>query len=468
MGDRRDKFESLLTRLLETNNKAEFTHKFTADRRKILPYIFAMDTFIRIQNITDQTIAFRRIIKSLDNGHRDLFMSDHIDEDQLTVDMLKTWLLNKYPPPPMKHEWIIKLKQIRMRKNEDPLLVYQKFLAILGKVDQAITYLNADLDEESSKRIPKISDELKHEILLGIFIRNNNEARCNNMGQINRETRKFVARKDPSAYKDWKPIFVAMELELIPRCYQTLPEYQYQTYDFCPNEYDIYLSPKKKQSKQDDHSSRKRKHDNPHYDKTPPHKRQKKGTCRKCGKEGHHAFECRTKQNKGNPKPRPKLYCNRCKRNNHSTRECRATRYSDGAPINDEKSDRIRDDYRSRRRDDRRDRYHSKRGRDTDRSRSRDRDISRKGSKFRNDDRSRDRTRSRDDSRDRSRGRWGDKDKRREKNNSSSKKPYHRTLAALSKNINDDLDLDAEQSEKMQEYLAKIAEISARQSQSPQ
>ena len=157
-------FKALLTQLLETENKVEFKRKFTADRRDTLPYVFAIDTFLRIQNIKDEHIAFRKIINSLDAGHRDLFMSDHVNEDKLTIDMLKEWVLERYPPPPMKHEWIIRLKQIKMRRNEDPLLVWQKFLTILDKVDGAINYLNSDLDEDSPKRLPNISDDLKHEI----------------------------------------------------------------------------------------------------------------------------------------------------------------------------------------------------------------------------------------------------------------------------------------------------------------
>ena len=462
MADGNNKFEQLLTRLLETNNDSEFTRKFTANRRDTLPYIFAIDSFIRLQNITDDTIAFRKIIKSLDDGHRNLFMSDHVEEEKLTINMLKIWLLERYPPPPMKHEWIIRLKQIRMRKNEDPLLVYQKFLTILDKVNRAINYLNSDLDENSSKRIPKISDELKHEILSGIFIRNNNEMRCNNRGTINKETRKYIAKKDPTCYKDWKPIFLSMEMELIPRCYQTLAEYQYQTYPFCANEYDIYLPPKKKQtttpnSKND--SNRKRKHDDEDdKDNEPSRKRQKKGFCNNCGKKGHHAYECRSKQKRKDKdvKPHRKPFCKRCKRDNHVIRDCRATRYSDGAPIRDDKTDRIRREYRSKHdKDDARDRgdrYSSKRGR-RNRSRSRSRD--------RSDDR----------------GRWGDRnDKNRfrphkkddlrthNKDENSYNKSYQRSIAALSKGINEDLDLDAEEVEQMQKYLTKIAEISARHS----
>ena len=457
-----NKFEALLTRLLETNNDSVFTRKFTANRRDTLPYIFAMESFLRIQNITDTTIAFRKVIKSLDEGHRDLFMSDHVREDKLTVNMLKIWLLDRYPPPPMRHEWIIRLKQIRMRKNEDPLLVYQKFNTILEKVDRAIAYLNLDLDEDSSKRIPIISDELKHEILSGIFIRNNNQIRCNNEGTINKRTREYIAKVDPTCFKDWKPIFISMELDLIPQCYQTLPEWQYQTYSFCANDYEIYLPPKdgsrlhKKSSQKDDDHNRKRKQlhsDQNDKDKQPPRKRQRSNTCNICGKRGHYSYDCRYKQKKKDRDDRPpRKFCKRCKRDNHHVKDCRATRYKDGVLIRDDKSDRIREQYRSKRdresTRDRSDRYRSKRGR-------------------RYDSKSRSRSRSRDRS---DRGRWGNKSD--DKNLHPDKKDdlrrhnksYQRSIATLSKEINEDLDLDAEQAEQIQGYLTKISKISARHS----
>ena len=91
-------FKALLTQLLETENKVEFRRKFTADRRDTLPYVFAIDTFLRIQNIKDEHIAFRKIINSLDAGHRDLFMSDHVNEDELKIGQLKDWILDSPGP----------------------------------------------------------------------------------------------------------------------------------------------------------------------------------------------------------------------------------------------------------------------------------------------------------------------------------------------------------------------------------
>ena len=464
-------FRALLKQLLETENKVEFKRKFTANRRDTLPYIFEIDTFLRIQNIKDESIAFRKIITSLDAGHRDLFMSDHANEDELTIGQLKDWILERYPPPPMRHEWIIRLKQIRMRKNEDPLIVWQKFLTILEKVDAAINYLNSDLDAASPKRIPNISDDLKHEILCGIFIRNNNEMRCNNVGNINKMTRKYVASKDPTTWNEWKAVFVAMELEsLVPRCYQTLPAYQYQTYAFCPDDYNIYLTPKKKKlnlPKDNDHNRKRKREDI--IERSQPHKRQRHGTCNKCGKKGHYAYECRSKSDaKGRrDKIHSKLHCRRCKRHNHNETDCRATRYFDGAPIKDDKSDKIREDYKKRNGkyrgrdggDDRRrrDRYGSRRrGRSTSRSRSRDRfDDVNERSQHKNERSHR-----------RSRGRWGDKDKDEDRTGDkySRNKPYHRSIAALSRDINEDLDLDAQQAEKIQGYITKIAELTARHS----
>ena len=380
----------------------------------------------------------------------------------------------------MKHEWIIRLKQIKMRRNEDPLLVWQKFLTILDKVDGAINYLNSDLDEDSPKRLPNISDDLKHEILSGIFIRNNNQMRCSNVGTINKRTRKYIASKDPTAWKDWKLIFTAMELELIPQCYQTLPEYQYQSYPFCPDDYNIYLSPKKRKPRmsKDSYEPNPNCPRDEHLIERSQHEFGEQSEEQETGNDSDKTRHFAHKSNSGTDakderhQSHHKLFCRRCERNNHNEKDCRATRYYDGTPIKDDKSNEIREGYRLRNEEHRgrdrhkRDRYNSRRrDRLSSRSRSRDRNeetIERSQHKLERSQHKFERSHPK------SRVTWGDKGKDEDLSggNENRNKCYRRSIAALSKEVNEDLSLDADQAEQIQEYITKIAELTALHSQS--
>ena len=108
---------NVFQRLLEINNPAQFRAKFNGQNRETLPFIFSIDKFTRINGIQDPDVLFQRIFNTLDGHYQDLFIEDHTAEEALDIPKLKLWLLKKYPPPPMKHEWLHKLKSIIMRKN---------------------------------------------------------------------------------------------------------------------------------------------------------------------------------------------------------------------------------------------------------------------------------------------------------------------------------------------------------------
>ena len=118
-----NKMEKLFTRLLETNNPAEFKAKFTGENREVLPFVFEIDKFCKINRLDDEGIKFQRIFNTLETHFQNLFIEDQADDAELTIKLFKKWLIKKFPPPPIKHEWLHKLKSIKMRKNEDPKLV---------------------------------------------------------------------------------------------------------------------------------------------------------------------------------------------------------------------------------------------------------------------------------------------------------------------------------------------------------
>ena len=294
--------------------------------------------------------------------YQNLFMAEQDEGAKLTIAMLKKWVIDTFPPPPMRHEWIFKLKSIRVRKNEDPKLVYSKYKAVLKLVETAITELNVDVEQVN--KIKSISDETKCEILWQIFVKNNNSAKLGNDGKINEKTVEYIVDEDPSKVDDWEAIFTTIRDKTVKRLYRTLNEWQYQTYPVDPAEYNIYLtntkpsSPKPKiplnpvQIQIDIGGKRqKRKNKKRRRDKDaqlPPWRRQKVDSCKRCGRKGHNAANYWSKvhidghslykdnTSTPNPPPRtPQKHCTRCGRNNHYIRDCTAFYYPDGTKITD-------------------------------------------------------------------------------------------------------------------------------------
>ena len=222
---------NVFQRLLETNDPAEFTAKFSGQNRDVLPFIFEIDKFVKVNGLTDEAIKFRRIFNTLDGHFQNLFMEDQDRNVNLTIELLKTWLISKFPPPPMKHEWLFKLKSIKMRKNEDPKLVFDKFQTILTRVDDAIDYTNENRSRVA--RIRGVTNEQIIESLTAIFIRNNNQSKFGNDGIINQKVVNFIYRKDPSTFEDWKQTFTDMQTQLISNCFKSLKEWQYRTSNKC-------------------------------------------------------------------------------------------------------------------------------------------------------------------------------------------------------------------------------------------
>ena len=352
---------NVFQRLLETNNPAQFRAKFSGQNREVLPFTFEIDKFIKVNGLTDENLKFRRIFNTLDGHFQNLFIEDQDRNAAFTVELLKTWLIKKFPPPPMKHEWLFKMKSIRMRKNEDPKLVYDKFQTVLGRVDDAIDLVNTTRSRRN--RIRGITDEQIIDALTTIFVRCNNDPKFDNNGVINSKVINFISKKNPTTIGDWETLFDEIQTELIPNCFKSLKEWQFISNPTNVSDYDIY----KKQSKrpEDNKSNQKikqesgRKRKRQQTFKGVNKKRKFNLYCRRCGRNNHLEKECRAtidvfgnainKSRRGNNpnnnssntnngrQNKGKKYCKRCTRNNHYTKDCHASFYHDNAPINDNK-----------------------------------------------------------------------------------------------------------------------------------
>eukprot|EP01083_Nonionella_stella_P268823 909071_1 len=234
----------ILNRLLDVSNKAEFKACFTGDHHDTLPYIFEVRKFNRINQCSDESVKFARVFNTIPPHFQNRFMRKVPSIQTLTIARLETWIMDSFPPPQTKYQFIITLKLIRMRFNESPLLVYERFLSKLHQVNEAITLLNG---RTGAVQIPAISAETKIDILTNIFIRQNDRdkpakgMKANN-GALNKLVVRYIAKNDPTGANDWIELFKKMKNELIPSVLSTLPEYQFQVYPPSPHDDDIYLN----------------------------------------------------------------------------------------------------------------------------------------------------------------------------------------------------------------------------------
>ena len=68
-------------RLLELQNTAKFTQKFTGKPQDTLPWIFAVNKFLRINRFQSKLVQFQRIFNSMDSYYQNRFMMDKNEED---------------------------------------------------------------------------------------------------------------------------------------------------------------------------------------------------------------------------------------------------------------------------------------------------------------------------------------------------------------------------------------------------
>ena len=314
--------------LLETNNSARFEYKFTGKNHETLPWIFAAEKFLRVNDFQTPRIRFQRTFSSLNNSYQNRYFLDTEEEDDnTTFESLKTWVLKRYPPPKTKHEFKVALKSMTMYKGEDPNIAYSRWNYKLAKIKSAIKIINEGLKAETTELHPNddwkangvadthyksikmknISIEDRIESLRLMFVIRNNQSRWNNESVINKMTRTFILKEDPKTLDDWDTMFTKMKTKLIPKVLDGQQEYEFISYPADADADNIYTkkrhqptieqqhqSPNKKSS-----NSRKRQRTTKNHQinekfNEPPQKRQRTGRikCNRCYKTGHSTKDC--------------------------------------------------------------------------------------------------------------------------------------------------------------------------------
>ena len=217
-----------LQTLAQLQNQVPFTTKFTGNHADTLSWCEAVTNYMDVNLLTDDKIAFRNIFPSLPNGVRSLYMAEYrtidpnaenaaaLRTERFTVEYLKTWVIGKYPPMQSRVDFIKQLKRIRVRKNEDPIIVWNKLIAKVAEVDNAIATINKSLAADN-QMLP-LTDHNKWEICCSIFINNNNSPKLGNDGVINAETKKTISKANPQSCGDFTQMFANIHDSLIPKC----------------------------------------------------------------------------------------------------------------------------------------------------------------------------------------------------------------------------------------------------------
>lgn len=225
--------------LLQTNITDKFQTRFNGDPRNVLKFAADWVLYKRLHpNLVNPGFVFNKLFAAVSKPIREKFVQYHGIQTAYTDKMLMKWLINSYPPPYNKFYFIACLKSLTQRYNEKPSNVFEKFEIILKKVNDAIYLLNET--KHKNDKIAPIDDEHLAAALRLIFFEQNNKKANENNGNINKLTKSYLIKHNPTTYADWQKAFENIGQELIPRVAETDPEYQYTHYKLKTQELDIY------------------------------------------------------------------------------------------------------------------------------------------------------------------------------------------------------------------------------------
>ena len=345
-----------LKQLQQTQNPVPFTTKFTGNHRDTLKWCHDVDMYLDTHLLQlDDQYAFRQIFKSLPSEIQSLYMMQIraivVDDnrnaaqvkaekkEKMTPQELKTFIVRHYPPMQSRVDFIKRMKRIRVRRDEDPVIVWNRLVAMSAEVDQAIATMNLSLPD--GKKMAVISANDKFEICCSIFINNNNKAQHQNNGEINAATVATITKADPQSVNDFKTIFSTIQSKLIPKCRRGTRKYKpypYTTQDFTATPSDSSKTINDKRHKLRPHNGKRKSYED--RDRHPrPHKpkRQRQGKCNRCKHQGHHQSECTQHYDAHNNFIGTNMsiaHCTQCGRHNHLIHDCIANKHVDGTWLN--------------------------------------------------------------------------------------------------------------------------------------
>ena len=318
----------LLNKIWEVQKITEFDKPWIQSNKDTIPYILAIDNHIRINKIIDPQVKFSVVYKTIPPVYQTIFSTfaeqqaekeakennnnnkqaskptQEQIQKQYNVKTLKKWIATTYPPPITRDEIVKKLSKLLYKKNEDPTIVYGRYLTQLKKINECIKLINTTIETDVNK-LPEVTDLEQFNALRDIFVSRNNNRKFGNDGQINKTIEKAVLKHNPQNVKAFLDFIPTLREKARPRVLANNSNHQFQIHDVTAGELDIYYTPK---------SSRKFRKNNPNKNYQNRNKRSRP----------FNNFVPYNDNNENQPrkKTRHPKHCTFCKMNNHNTDEC--------------------------------------------------------------------------------------------------------------------------------------------------
>ena len=89
-------------------------------------------------------------------------------------------------------------------------------------------------------KLSPITDDEKFDALTAMFVRNNNQAKRDNDGPVNKKVVEFIVKRDPQLYDDWPPLFTTLKTSLVPKVLRGNRQYEFIPYPPTTDEDSIY------------------------------------------------------------------------------------------------------------------------------------------------------------------------------------------------------------------------------------
>lgn len=346
----------------EAADPCQMDKKFHGDCRQTLPFLYAIDNFIKVNGITDAKIQFKKVSKALDAAILSQYFDHHGNVNEYTVQSLKLFLIQQYKPPFSKFHFIQRLESIELRYNEDPEKVFRRFRTLQSRIDRAIDLCNIGVP--AAKREKPLTAEQVVNALKGIYIRKNDCEWKGNDGVLNKAVKRIIAKADPASYQDWKKVLKGINTKITPKVLESDPQYRIHQYPATESETNIFIKNNRSKNKNGNgngnghtktHTATKRRVPNEFGDAASSAAKRHKGkrcakcgrhnhttkqceahkTCTKCGLKGHTAIRCRNNRGhkgSGPPRKQPKTImrdgkpfrgnCFNCGGTGHQTKDC--------------------------------------------------------------------------------------------------------------------------------------------------
>ena len=187
------------------NSIGAFTRKFIQNNRDTLRWLMDVRIYVAKHHAhgVPERMLYDKILNSISPRQQLLYNQWFTEQVQLAepddpyiadVEALKEWVKYQYKPPKSVEFMYDALRSVKHRPEEDPLMVYNKWLVMVQTISLCIDILNEDDDDEQLPTVQPFTDRMKFESLNRIFVIENNAFAHGTRGRVNDATKKYIVK----------------------------------------------------------------------------------------------------------------------------------------------------------------------------------------------------------------------------------------------------------------------------------